>query len=206
MILPVQRIVRTRIAEAVTGLYGIAADDPVLAAIPVDIPPRRALGDLAVPLAFELARRLRKAPRVIAQERDFVSINATVEVDLLGQAASETIGGQYWSGSGGQADFARGAMFSPGGQGFLVLPSTARGGEVSRIVGRLGKGSVVTTLKNTTDKVLLVADGVFQAGGLITMVTGLLSPTTHTVYTRTADAKKTKFTPTHNGFAVVGRW
>jgi arginyl-tRNA synthetase len=68
MILPVERIVRNRIAEAVTRLYGIAADDPVLAAIAVDIPPRRALGDLAVPLAFELARRLRKAPRVIAQE------------------------------------------------------------------------------------------------------------------------------------------
>ena len=68
MILPVQRIVRRRIAEAVTGLYGIAADDPVLGAIAVDSPPRRALGDLAVPLAFELARRLRKAPRVIAQE------------------------------------------------------------------------------------------------------------------------------------------
>jgi arginyl-tRNA synthetase len=68
MILPVQRLVRTRIAEAVTRLYGIAADDPVLAAIAVDIPPRRALGDLAVPLAFELARRLRKAPRAIAQE------------------------------------------------------------------------------------------------------------------------------------------
>ena len=32
------------------------------------VPPRRALGDLAVPLAFELARRLRKAPRAIAQE------------------------------------------------------------------------------------------------------------------------------------------
>ena len=93
-------------------------------------------------------------PRIIAQERDFVSINATVEVDLLGQAASETIGGQYWSGSGGQADFARGAMFSPGGQGFIVLPSTASGGTVSRIVGRLGHGSVVTTLKNTTDKVV----------------------------------------------------
>ena len=45
-----------------------AADDPVLAAIAVDVPPRRALGDLAVPLAFELARRLRKAPRAIAQE------------------------------------------------------------------------------------------------------------------------------------------
>src|SRR5262245_33594985 len=68
MILPVHRTVRTRIAETVTGLYGIAADDPVLAAMAVDVPPRRPLGDLAVPLAFELARRLRKAPRAIAQE------------------------------------------------------------------------------------------------------------------------------------------
>jgi arginyl-tRNA synthetase len=55
-------------ADAVGRLYSIPADDPVLAAIPVETPPRRALGDLAVPLAFELARRLRKAPRVIAQE------------------------------------------------------------------------------------------------------------------------------------------
>jgi arginyl-tRNA synthetase len=55
-------------AEAVSRLYDIPADDPALAAIAVNIPPRRALGDLAVPLAFELARRLRKAPRAIAQE------------------------------------------------------------------------------------------------------------------------------------------
>jgi arginyl-tRNA synthetase len=68
MILPVQRLVRTRIADAVTRLYGVPPDDPLLAAIAVDVPPRRALGDLAVPLAFELARRLRKAPRAIAQE------------------------------------------------------------------------------------------------------------------------------------------
>jgi arginyl-tRNA synthetase len=68
MILPVQRTVRTRMTEAVSALYGIAPDDPALAAIVVDVPPRRALGDLAVPLAFELARRLRKAPKIIAQE------------------------------------------------------------------------------------------------------------------------------------------
>lgn len=62
--------------------------------------------------------------------------------------------------------------------------------------------------ENTTEKVLLVADGVFQAAGVITMVTGLLSPTSHTVVrTRTADnAKKVKVTPTRNGFAVVGRF
>lgn len=93
-------------------------------------------------------------PRVIAQEPSFVSINATSEVDFLGQAASETIAGRYWSGSGGQADFARGAMYSSGGQGFLVLPSTAAAGTISRIVPQLPEGSAVTTLKNTVDKVV----------------------------------------------------
>jgi acyl-CoA hydrolase len=93
-------------------------------------------------------------PRVIAQHERFVSINATTEVDLLGQCASETIGGRYWSGSGGQSDFARGAMFSEEGQGFIVLRSTTHDGSFSRIVARLTRGSVVTTLKNTVDKVV----------------------------------------------------
>lgn len=92
-------------------------------------------------------------PRVIAQQPSMVSINATTEVDFLGQCASETIGGRYWSGSGGQADFARGAMYSPGGQGFVVLHATAAGGTISRIVPRLTPGSAVTTMKNTVDKV-----------------------------------------------------
>jgi len=47
---------------------------------------------------------------------------------------------------------------------------------------------------------------VFQAAGVVTMVAGLLSPTTHTVYQRTASTKNYKVTPTHNGFAVFGRW
>jgi arginyl-tRNA synthetase len=68
MILPIQHAVRRHMTDAVRRLYDIPTDDPVLAAIPVEIPPRRALGDLSVPLAFELARRLRKAPRAIAQE------------------------------------------------------------------------------------------------------------------------------------------
>jgi acyl-CoA hydrolase len=93
-------------------------------------------------------------PRVIAQQPKMVSINATTEVDFLGQCASETVGGRYWSGSGGQADFARGAMYSEGGQGFVVLPSTARHGSVSRIVPTLSGGSAVTTMKNTVDKVV----------------------------------------------------
>ena len=68
MILPIHQRVRARMIDAVHRLYQIPVDDPVLANIPVETPPRRALGDLSVPLAFELARRLRKAPRAIAQE------------------------------------------------------------------------------------------------------------------------------------------
>ncbi len=58
---------------------------------------------------------------------------------------------------------------------------------------------------NTTDKVLLIADGVFQAAGLITMVDGVLMPSHHHVIQRTAD-KKVHVTPTGNGFAVFGRF
>ena len=93
-------------------------------------------------------------PRVIAQEDCFVSINATVEVDLVGQCASETVAGRYWSSSGGQADFARGAMYSPHGKAFVTLPSTALGGTVSRIRSTLSPGSMVTTLKNTVDHIV----------------------------------------------------
>jgi len=93
-------------------------------------------------------------PRVIAQEACFVSINATTEVDLVGQCASETVAGKFWSGSGGQADFARGAMYSPKGMAFVVLPSTAAEGSISRIRATLTPGSMVTTLKNTVDHIV----------------------------------------------------
>ncbi len=105
--------------------------------------------------AFELwPVRYVNDPRVIAQEAGFVSINATISVDLLGQCASETVGGSYYSSSGGQADFARGAMYSDSGQGFVVLRSTAKAGTISKIVSQLPAGEVVTTLKNTVDKVV----------------------------------------------------
>jgi acyl-CoA hydrolase len=92
-------------------------------------------------------------PRIIANETNFVSINATLTVDFLGQCASETIGGRYYSSSGGQNDFARGAMYSDGGQGFVVLHSTTSNGS-SRIVPQLAAGDVVTTPKNTVDKIV----------------------------------------------------
>jgi acyl-CoA hydrolase len=93
-------------------------------------------------------------PRVIGRERSFVSINATVEVDLLGQCNSEMIRGRYYSGSGGQSDFARGAMYSEHGKGFVVVHSTTGDEEISRIVTRLCPGAPVTTMKNTVDHVV----------------------------------------------------
>ena len=64
MILPLQRRVHQAVAEAVRGRFGVA-DVPTFT---VDVPPNRALGDLAVAVAFQLARPLRRPPRAIAQE------------------------------------------------------------------------------------------------------------------------------------------
>ncbi|HUF25220.1 MAG TPA: arginine--tRNA ligase [Vicinamibacterales bacterium] len=66
MILPVHDRVRARLAEAISAQFGLdAAEVPHFA---IEMPPKRAFGDLAVPVAFELARRLRKAPKAIAKE------------------------------------------------------------------------------------------------------------------------------------------
>ena len=66
MILPIHSEVRRRVRQAIASAFGLPeADQP---AIVIDVPPTRALGDLAIPVAFELARRLRKAPKVIAAE------------------------------------------------------------------------------------------------------------------------------------------
>ena len=93
-------------------------------------------------------------PRVIAREPNFVAINATTEVDFYGQCASETVAGHYFSSSGGQYDFSRGAMYSEGGQGFIVLNASTRDGGMSKIRPMLTPGSVVTTSKNTVDKIV----------------------------------------------------
>lgn len=93
-------------------------------------------------------------PRNIAREDRFTAINATVEVDFLGQCASESLGSQYWSSSGGQPDFARGAVMAEHGQAFIVLHSTAKDDSVSRIVPQLHPGAAVTTFKNVVDRVV----------------------------------------------------
>ena len=93
-------------------------------------------------------------PRVISQHDRFCAINATMQIDLLGQCASESLGTHYVSSTGGQADFLRGAQLSRGGRGFIVTHSTAVGGTVSRIVPTLTPGAVVSAHKNLTDVVV----------------------------------------------------
>ena len=87
-------------------------------------------------------------PRVIAQNDNMVSINGAMQVDLMGQVCAESIGPRQFSGTGGQADFVRGANWSKGGMSFLCLPSTltTKSGEAkSKISCALPLGSVVTT-------------------------------------------------------------
>jgi acyl-CoA hydrolase len=93
-------------------------------------------------------------PTVIAREPHMTAINATLEVDFLGQCASESLGSEYLSSSGGQPDFARGAVMAEHGQAFIVLHSTTSDEEVSRIVPQLHLGAAVTTFKNIVDKVV----------------------------------------------------
>ncbi len=93
-------------------------------------------------------------PAKVAIEPNFTAINATIEVDFLGQCASESLGSDYWSSSGGQPDFARGAVLSEGGQAFIVLHSTTGDEQSSRIVPQLHPGAAVTTFKNIVDRVV----------------------------------------------------
>lgn len=86
-------------------------------------------------------------PSTIARNRGMVAVQSAFQIDLTGQAGAESLGGQVLSGFGGQADFFRGAAKSEGGKTILALPSTARGGEVSRIVVRLEPGTGVVTTR-----------------------------------------------------------
>ena len=76
-------------------------------------------------------------PFNIAKNDNVVSVNACLEVDLLGQVNADSVGNYFYSGIGGQVDFVRGANMSKGGQSFLSLPSTALKGTVSTIVPKL---------------------------------------------------------------------
>ncbi|MBP1761392.1 MAG: Acyl-CoA hydrolase [Firmicutes bacterium] len=91
---------------------------------------------------------------MIANNNKMIAVNATLEVDLFGQCVSESFGYQHYSGSGGQLDFIRGAVKSPGGKAILALPSTAKADSISRIVPCLSRGAAVTVPRNDTDYIV----------------------------------------------------
>ncbi|WP_417615198.1 acetyl-CoA hydrolase/transferase family protein [Parasphingorhabdus sp.] len=109
------------------AFYDFLDDNPAMHSAPVDI-----VND----------------PRHIAKNRNVVSVNATLQVDLGGACNSEHLLGRQYSGSGGQLDFVRGANASKGGKSIIACQSTARHGTVSRIVPRLD--GPVTTPRNDT--------------------------------------------------------
>ena len=93
-------------------------------------------------------------PVEVMKEDNIVSINSCVQVDLMGQAASECVGLTQISGVGGQVDFIRGAAMAKGGRSILAFPSTAAKGTISKIVPLLDEGAAVTTSRNDIDYVV----------------------------------------------------
>lgn len=86
-------------------------------------------------------------PMTIAAHDYMVSINSALQVDITGQVASDTLGARFYSGIGGNVDFMRGAALSNGGLAIVALPSTAKGGSVSRIVPQLYEAAGVVATR-----------------------------------------------------------
>jgi acyl-CoA hydrolase len=89
---------------------------------------------------------------VLSRLPKLVTINSAIEVDLTGQVNAEQTGGQYMGGTGGQVDFVRAGVRSPGGWSIIALPATAKGGKLSRITASLG--GPVTTARTDTDVIV----------------------------------------------------
>jgi acyl-CoA hydrolase len=100
-------------------------------------------------------------PAVLAAQSQLTAINSATEVDLTGQANTETAAGRYVGAVGGAVDFARGAARSRGGVSVIALPSTA--GRASRIVARL---SGPATLTRADTGVIVTEYGVADLRGL----------------------------------------
>ena len=93
-------------------------------------------------------------PTVIMRNSKMVAINSCVQVDLMGQVASECVGLKQISGVGGQVDFVRGSNMSPEGKTIMAMPSTAAKGKLSKIVAFLDQGATVTTGRTDVDYVV----------------------------------------------------
>ncbi len=92
-------------------------------------------------------------PFIIAKNDHMISINSAISIDLTGQVNSDSMGTRFYSGIGGQVDFVRGAQRSKGGKAIIAFPSTAKSGELSRIVATLLPGAGVVTSRGDVDYV-----------------------------------------------------
>jgi len=93
--------------------------------------------------------------RVVAQNDNYCSINNALSVDLTGQINSESVfGGRMINGTGGQPETHIGALLSKGGRAITLLPSTALGGSVSRVVAQQEEGSLITIPRYFADIVI----------------------------------------------------
>lgn len=93
-------------------------------------------------------------PAAIARNDNLVAINNALMVDLAGQIAAGQFGTRIWSGTGGQLAYQLGASMSKGGRAVTVLPSTAQGGTVSRIVAEMPIGQIITVPRDLGDIVV----------------------------------------------------
>ncbi|HWQ47025.1 MAG TPA: acetyl-CoA hydrolase/transferase C-terminal domain-containing protein [Longilinea sp.] len=93
-------------------------------------------------------------PYVIGKNYKMVSVNTALQVDIMGQVSSQSIGYKHFSGTGGQLDTHRGAQLSPGGRGIIALNSTAKNGTISTIVPILSEGAEVTVPSHDVDTIV----------------------------------------------------
>jgi 4-hydroxybutyrate CoA-transferase len=105
-----------------------------------------------------------ESPLTLASLDNLVCINNALMVDMSGQIASETIGTLMRSAAGGQTTFAVGAYLSKGGRFVIVMPSTARGGTISRIVPNFPEGTQVTVPKSLAD-IVVTEHGIAELRG-----------------------------------------
>jgi len=133
-------------AAGTTDLYSWLDRNPAVVFLPVDIV---------------------NSPEVIARNRQMVTINAALAVDIQGQAVADTIGGGQYSGIGGAEDFAAGAALELEDRSLLCLPATFRRGDevLSRILPWFEAGTVITTPRHQVD-VVITEYGVAELQGL----------------------------------------
>jgi 4-hydroxybutyrate CoA-transferase len=92
---------------------------------------------------------------VVAANENYYAMNNAIAVDLTGQITAESVyGGRMVNGTGGQPELHLGAFLSRGGRAITLLPSTAAGGTVSRIVAQFQAGTLVTTPRFFADTVV----------------------------------------------------